>query len=187
MTYRQVSLHPTSQIAPNATIVGRVTIDAEALVLFNSVLRGDCNASISIGERTNLQEMCCIHVSEGFNCTVGDDVTVGHGAILHGCTIENSCLIGMGAVVMDGAHVGENSLVAAGALVTEGSVIPPRSLVMGHPAKIKRQLTDEEVANIARNAREYLSIGQELVATGLLWTGGTVPITAPTIALPIPS
>lgn len=183
MSYRQVSLHPLSRIAPNATILGNVTIGAESLVLFNSVLRGDCCARIVIGQQTNLQEMCCIHVSEGFDCIVGDGVTVGHGAILHGCTIANHCLIGMGAVVMDGAQVGEGSLVAAGALVTEGTIIPPRSLVMGHPAKVKRPLTDEEIAAMRKNAQEYVSVGQELVAEGLVWSGETVPVTAPTIAL----
>lgn len=183
MTYRHVTLDPTCYIAPNATLVGRVTIGAEALVLFNSVLRGDCNAHIIIGSKSNLQEMCCIHVSEGFDCKVGCGVTVGHGAILHGCTIENNCLIGMGAVVMDGAIIGENSLVAAGALVTEGTIVPAGSMVMGHPAKVKRSLTEEEIAGICHNAEEYLSVGRNLAAEGLLWTGNTVPITAPTIAL----
>lgn len=187
MTYRQVSLHPTSRIAPNATIVGNVTIGPESLVLYNSVLRGDCNAHIIIGSQTNLQEMSCVHVSEGFDCVIGNGVTVGHGAILHGCTIEDNCLIGMGAVVMDGAHIGENSLVAAGALVTEGVTIPPNSLVLGHPARVKRALTDEEIENIRKNAREYLSVGLKLVYDGLLWTGESVPITALSIALSMPS
>lgn len=187
MTYRHVSLHPTSQIAPNATIVGDVTIGPETLILFNSVLRGDCTARIIIGAQTNLQEMCCIHVSEGCDCVVGDGVTVGHGAILHGCTIEDNCLIGMGAVVMDGAHVGKNSLVAAGALVTEGTTIPPNSLVLGHPARVKRQLTSEEIEGIQKNAREYLCVGQDLVSDGLIWTGENVPITALSIALSTPS
>lgn len=187
MTYHQVLLHPTSSIAPNATIVGNVTVGAESLILFNSVLRGDCNARISIGERTNLQEMCCIHVSEGFDCVVGNGVTVGHGAILHGCTIEDNCLIGMGAVVMDGACVGENSLVGAGALVTQGMLVPPGSLVLGHPAKVKRQLTDEEIDGIRKNAIEYVSVGSTLATEGILWTGATVPITAQTIALSMTS
>ena len=187
MTYREVSLHPSSFIAPNATIVGNVTVGAESLVLYNSVLRGDCNAAIRVGERTNLQETCCIHVSEGFDCCVGNGVSVGHGAILHGCTIGDDSLIGMGAIVMDGAQVGECSLVAAGALVTEGRVIPPRSLVMGHPAKVVRELTDQEVKNIQKNAAEYIKIGYDLEKAGLVWTGETVPVTAATIALRVGS
>ena len=156
MSYRQVSLHPLSRIAPNATILGNVTIGAESLVLFNSVLRGDCCARIVIGQQTNLQEMCCIHVSEGFDCIVGDGVTVGHGAVLHGCRIEDNTLIGMGAIILNGARIGENCIVGAGALVTQNMVVPDDSLVLGNPAKIKRKVTEQEMEANRLNAKEYV-------------------------------
>jgi len=119
-------------------------------------VRGDVNY-IRIGDRSNIQDLTMVHVMRGTHPTVvGDDVTVGHSALLHGCTIGNVCLIGMGAQLMNGATVGDCSIVAAGALLTEGFVAPPRSLVMGRPARVKRELTDEEIETIRGYARRYV-------------------------------
>jgi carbonic anhydrase/acetyltransferase-like protein (isoleucine patch superfamily) len=147
-------IHESAFIAPNATVIGNVKIAASASVWFGAVVRGDIN-SISIGERSNIQDMCVVHVPSTANAVVGRDVTVGHGAILHGCRVGDNCLIGMGAVVMDNAEIGEDSIVGAGALVTQGAKIPPRSLVLGSPAKVIRELRPEEIAGISRSAEEY--------------------------------
>jgi gamma-carbonic anhydrase len=131
-----------------------VAIGAKAGIWFGAVVRGDSNA-IRIGAQTNIQDNSVLHVDHKHPLTVGDDVTVGHRAILHGCTIENRCLVGMGATIMNGAVIGADSIVGAGALVTEGTVVPPRSLILGVPAKVKRELTEDEVASIARSATLY--------------------------------
>jgi carbonic anhydrase/acetyltransferase-like protein (isoleucine patch superfamily) len=144
-------------VAPNATIVGAVTLGQRASVFYGAVLRGDMDA-ISIGDDTNLQDNVTMHVDTGKPATIGARVSVGHGAILHGCTVEDDCLIGMGATVLNGAVVGTGSLVAAGTVVLEGTVIPPRSLVAGVPGKVRRDITDEEFAKIQRNYRSYLEL-----------------------------
>ena len=141
-------IHPTAFIEESAQIIGDVTIGEQSSVWFNAVVRGDV-FYIRIGNRTNIQDGTVIHVTNGTHATIlEDEVTVGHNATLHGCHIERGCLIGMGSIVMDGVRVGAQSLVAAGALVSPGTQIPPRSLVMGAPARIKRPLTDEEVAGL---------------------------------------
>jgi carbonic anhydrase/acetyltransferase-like protein (isoleucine patch superfamily) len=142
-------------VAPGATIVGAVRLGERACVWYNAVLRAD-NEPIVIGERSNLQDNVSAHVDSGAPLTVGAGVSVGHNAVLHGCTIEDDVLIGMHATVMNGAVVGHDSLVAAGALITEGTVIPPRSLVAGVPGKVRRELTDDEVAHLRGNADVYL-------------------------------
>lgn len=142
-------------VAPGATVVGEVTLSAGASVWYGAVVRAD-NAPITIGPDSNLQDNVSAHVDTGFPLTVGARVSVGHNAVLHGCTIEDDVLVGMSATVMNGARVGSGSLIAAGAVVTQGAVIPPRSLVAGIPAVVRRQLTDDEVDGIARNAAGYL-------------------------------
>jgi len=141
-------IHPTAFVEESAQIIGDVTIGAHSSVWFGAVVRGDV-FHIRIGERTNVQDGTVIHVSNGTHATVlEDEVTVGHNVTLHGCHVERGSLVGIGSIVMDGCRVGEKSLVAAGALLSPGTVVPPRSLVMGFPARVKRQLTDEEVADL---------------------------------------
>lgn len=142
-------------VAPNASVIGKVRIAADANVWFGAVLRGDID-EIVLGERSNLQDNAVIHTEAGNPTIVGADVSIGHGAIVHGCVVENGCLIGMNATVLNGAVIGANSLVAAGALVLEGAVIPPRSLVAGVPGKVRRELTDEEVTGLLGNSARYV-------------------------------
>ncbi len=141
--------------APGSRLIGAVALHDRASVWYNAVLRAD-DEPIAIGERSNIQDNCSCHVDTGFPLTVGAGVSVGHNAVLHGCTIEDDVLIGMHATVMNGAVIGAGSLVAAGALVTAGTVVPSRSLVAGVPAKVRRELTEPEVAGIRRNAAVYL-------------------------------
>ena len=142
-------------LAPNASVIGQVRIAADANVWFGAVLRGDI-AEIVLGERSNLQDNAVIHTESGNPTIVGADVSIGHGAIVHGCIVEDGCLIGMNATVLNGAVIGAHSLVAAGALVLEGTVIPPRSLVAGVPAKVRRELSDDEVAGLLGNSARYV-------------------------------
>jgi carbonic anhydrase/acetyltransferase-like protein (isoleucine patch superfamily) len=143
-----------SWIAPTATVIGQATIGSETGIWYNAVIRAD-DAPISIGDGTNIQDGCVVHADPGSPTVIGSGVSVGHNAVLHGCTVADNVLVGMGAVIMNGAHVGADSLVAAGALVTEKMVVPPRSLIAGAPAKIRRELTDTEVENIRANAANY--------------------------------
>lgn len=147
----------TAWVAPNATLAGKVTLGERASVFYGAVLRGDMD-SITIGHDSNLQDNVTVHVDSGVPTTVGARVSVGHAAVLHGCTIEDDCLIGMSATVLNRAVIGAGSLVAAGSVVLEDSVIPPRSLVAGVPAKVRREITDEEFAKIQRNAQNYLEL-----------------------------
>ncbi len=182
MDYRRVAIHPQARVAPNATIIGDVTLEKDALVLFNATLRGDCGSRIVIGEGSNIQENCCVHVSAEAPCIVGKGVTIGHGAIVHGCTICDNCLVGMGAIVMDGAVIGENSIVAAGALVTGGTRVPAGSLVMGSPAKVRRELTAAEVEQNRASAAGYVAVGKDLVENGVICDGASLPAGLATIA-----
>jgi carbonic anhydrase/acetyltransferase-like protein (isoleucine patch superfamily) len=142
-------------VDPSAQVIGDVHIGAESSVWMNVVIRGDVHR-IRIGRRSNIQDLTMVHVMRETHPTIiGDEVTVGHSAVLHGCTIEDRCLIGMGAMLLNGSTIGHDSIVAAGSLVTEGTSIPPRSLVMGRPAKVKRPLTDDEVAEIRWYADNY--------------------------------
>lgn len=151
------SIDPSAWVAPGAVIVGNVRLEAGSSIWFNTVLRGDKEA-IVIGEGSNVQDNCAAHVAEGFPLTLGKRVSVGHGAVIHGSTIEDDCLIGMGSVVLDGAHIGTGSLVAAGAVVLGGTVVPPGSLVAGTPAKVRRQLSDEEKQGLIENAESYYNL-----------------------------
>lgn len=142
-------------IAPGAVVIGDVHLGANSSVWFNSVVRGDVY-HIRIGERVNIQDGTVIHVTTDTHATIiADDVTIGHRAVLHGCTLQSYCLIGMGAIVMDAAVIGERSLIGAGAVVTPGTVIPPRVLAMGAPAKVRRELTDDEIANLEHSPGHY--------------------------------
>jgi carbonic anhydrase/acetyltransferase-like protein (isoleucine patch superfamily) len=152
-------------VAPNATIIGKVTLGERASVFYGAVLRGDMDA-ISIGDDSNLQDNVTMHVDDGVPARIGARVSVGHAAVLHGCTVEDDCLIGMSATVLNRAVVGAGSLVAAGSVVLEGTVIPPRSLVAGVPAKVRREITDEEFAKIQQNAQRYLEISAAHRAAG---------------------
>ena len=157
-------IHPTAFIEESAQVIGDVQIGEQSSVWFNAVVRGDV-FYIRIGDRTNIQDGTVVHVTNGTHATVlEDEVTVGHNVTLHGCYIERGCLIGMGSIVMDEVRVGAQSLVAAGALLSPGTRIPPRSLVMGTPAKVTRPLTDEEVAGLDvfwKNYVEYTRVYKE--------------------------
>jgi len=147
---------PTAYVDQSAQVIGDVTLGPESSVWMNVVIRGDVH-HIRIGARTNIQDLTLIHVMRDAHPTViGDEVTVGHSAVIHGTTIEDRVLIGMGAVLLNGVHVGHDSIVAAGTLITEGTVIPPRSLVMGRPGTVKRTLSDEDVAEIRWYADNYV-------------------------------
>ncbi len=147
---------PSAYVDVSAQVIGDVTLGPESSVWMNVVIRGDVN-HVRIGARTNIQDLTLIHVMrDTFPTLIGDEVTVGHSAVIHGTTIEDRVLIGMGAVLLNGVHVGHDSIVAAGTLLTEGTVIPPRSLVMGRPGKVKRPLTDEDVAEIRWYADNYV-------------------------------
>jgi carbonic anhydrase/acetyltransferase-like protein (isoleucine patch superfamily) len=143
-------------IAPTATVVGRVRLDAGVGVWFGAVIRGD-GEPIVIGEDSNIQELVVVHTDPGFPVTVGSGCTVGHRAILHGCTVGDNCLIGMGAIVLNGARIGRDSLVAAGALIPEGREIPPGSLVLGMPGKVVRPLTADEIGRNRISASHYVA------------------------------
>ena len=151
-------------VAPNATIVGDVTIGDDSSIWFGTVVRGDVH-SIRIGARSNIQDNCVVHVTNGtWPTRIEDDVTIGHGVIAHGCTIRSGCLIGMGARLLDGCVIGEESLVGAGALVTEGMQVPPRSLVIGFPARVRRELTPGELEKLRQSPQNYVSYKNDYLA-----------------------
>lgn len=156
-------------IAPGAQVIGRVSLAQGVSIWFNAVLRAD-NEPITIGRDTNVQDGCVFHVDPGFPLVIGSDVTVGHKAILHGCSIGDGCLIGMGAVVMNGATIGESCLLGAGALVPEGKEVPPRSLVLGQPGKVVRTLDDATVQVIRAASARYRA-RQEQYRKGLREVG----------------
>ncbi len=149
-------VHSTAFVDDSAQVIGDVEIGEESSVWMTVVIRGDVHR-IRIGRRSNIQDGTVVHVMRGTHpTTVGDNVTVGHGALLHGCTIEDRCLIGIGAILLNGAHIGTGSIVAAGTLIVEEMKVPPRSLVMGSPGKVKRPLTDAEVESIQDLADRYV-------------------------------
>ena len=164
--YRGVypEVHPSAYVDETAQLIGHVSIGQDSSVWMNVVIRGDVNR-ITIGRRTNIQDGTVVHVMRDTHPTsIGDDVTIGHAAVVHGCTLHDRVLIGMGAMVLNGAHVGADSVVAAGTLVTEGTRIPPRSLVMGRPGTVKRPLTDDEVAEIRWYADNYVTYRLDYLA-----------------------
>lgn len=148
-------IEDSAWVAPNATVIGRVTLGAEVSIWYGAVLRADLE-TITIGARTNIQDGCVLHSDPGFPLTVGSGVSVGHNAILHGCTVGDDVLVGMGATVLNGAVIGAGSLIAANALIPEGAQIPPGSLVAGVPGKVRRELGEAERDGITLNAAVYL-------------------------------
>lgn len=162
------SIGEKTWIAPSADVIGEVECGEDCSIWFGCVVRGDVHY-IKIGNRTNIQDLSMIHVthykkenrSDGNPTIIGDDVTVGHRVMLHGCTIEDACLIGMSATILDGAVIGKESIVGAGALVTKGKVFPPRSLIMGSPAKVVRELSDEEVKELYASASRYVKFKED--------------------------
>ena len=157
-SYRSIhpTVHPSAFVDASAQVIGDVHLGAESSVWMNVVVRGDVHY-IRIGARTNIQDLTMVHVMRETNPTViGDNVTIGHGAVVHGCTIEDRCLIGMGAILLNGCVVGTGSIVAAGTLIPEGMVVPPGSMVMGVPGKVRRALTPEEDASIKWYADNYV-------------------------------
>jgi len=160
-------------IAKSADVIGNVTMGEECAVWFGCVVRGDVHR-IEIGDRTNIQDLSMIHVthykkpdmSDGHPTIIGSDVTIGHRVMLHGCTIGDACLIGMSATILDGAVIGKESIVGAGALVTKNKVFPPRSLIMGSPAKAVRTLTDDEVKELYASAQRYVAFKEDFRVAG---------------------
>jgi carbonic anhydrase/acetyltransferase-like protein (isoleucine patch superfamily) len=158
-------IDPTAYIDQSAQVIGDVEIGEESSVWMNVVIRGDVN-HIRIGRRSNVQDGTIVHVMHDTHPTViGDEVTIGHGAIVHGCTIEDRVLIGMGAILLNGARVGADSIVAAGSLVPEGVVIPPRSLAMGSPAKVRKTLSEADVASIREYSANYVRYRLDYMVT----------------------
>jgi carbonic anhydrase/acetyltransferase-like protein (isoleucine patch superfamily) len=153
------TIDPSAWVAPNATLIGQVTLAENSSVFYGAVLRADV-ATITLGAGSNLQDNVTVHCDSGVPTTVGAGVSVGHAAVLHGCTIEDDCLIGMTATVLNGAVIGAGSLVAAGAVVLEGTLVPPGSLVAGVPAKVRRALTEEEREGLKENARHYVGYAE---------------------------
>ncbi|QGZ47830.1 gamma carbonic anhydrase family protein [Streptomyces sp. QHH-9511] len=156
---KEPKVDPTAFTAPTSVVLGDVTLGARVSVWYHAVLRADCGP-IAVGEDSNIQDNCTVHVDPGFPVTIGARVTVGHNATVHGCTVEDDVLVGMGATILNGARVGAGSLVAAQALVPQGMEIPPGSLVAGVPAKVRRPLTEEEQAGIRLNAEMYLHLAK---------------------------
>jgi carbonic anhydrase/acetyltransferase-like protein (isoleucine patch superfamily) len=150
-------LHENVFVVDSAIIIGDVEIGKDSSVWFNTVIRGDVNY-IRIGERTNIQDLSMLHVEKGlYPLVIGNEVTIGHSVTLHGCRIKDRCLIGMGVIILNNAEIGEESIIGAGSLITEHTVIPPRSLVIGSPGRVKRQVTEEELSWINRSAQNYLN------------------------------
>ena len=152
-------LDPESWVAPNAIVIGEVILARQASLWWNVVVRGDRDL-LTIGERSNVQDNCVLHTDAGLKLTIGRNVTIGHSVTLHGCTIGDESLIGIGATLLNNVVIGKNSMVGAGTLVPPGKVFPERSLILGSPAKLVRELTDEEVARLPGSAERYVKIAQ---------------------------
>ncbi|MBO0811457.1 MAG: gamma carbonic anhydrase family protein [Microlunatus sp.] len=154
---RTPAIHPSAWLAPNATVIGEVTLEQDSSVYYGAVVRADM-AEVRLGVGSNLQDNVVVHTDFGHPSLIGNGVSVGHLAVIHGCTIADNVLIGMGAKILNGAQIGTGSLVAAGTVVLEGTVIPPRSLVAGIPGKVRRELSDAEVDKVITNAQHYLDL-----------------------------
>ncbi|MBI5683029.1 MAG: gamma carbonic anhydrase family protein [Deltaproteobacteria bacterium] len=153
-------IHPTVYIEENAQIIGDVAIGEHSSIWCGAVLRGDVHF-IKVGNRTNIQDNSVLHGTKGvWPVVLGHDITIGHNVTLHGCVIKDRCLIGMGSIILDGVEIGEECIIGAGALITEKTIIPPRSLVLGMPAKVVRQIKDEEVERILRSAKNYIEYSE---------------------------
>ena len=156
---------PTANIARDAVVMGDVEIGNEACVLFHAVVRAD-EAKIVIGKRSNIQDNCTVHVDKGFPAVIGDWVTVGHNAVIHGCTIGDGTVIGMGSIILNGARIGKECMIGAGSLVLQGQEIPDGCLAVGSPARVKRPLTEDEIRHLYENSRAYVETGKRLREEG---------------------
>lgn len=168
MAYKGIRpvIHETVFIVDSAIVIGDVEIGEHSSIWFNAVVRGDVNY-IRIGSRTNVQDNSSLHVTNGTHpLIIGSEVTIGHSVTLHGCTVKDRCLIGMGAILLDGSVIGEDSVIGAGTLVKEGMVVPPRSLVVGLPGRVARELTAEEVARIKKSAANYIEYARDYTEQG---------------------
>ena len=157
---RAPTIDPTAWLAPTAVVIGQASIGADASIFYGAVVRADM-AEIWLGPGSNLQDNSVVHTDFGFPTRIGAGVSVGHAAVVHGCTVEDDCLIGMNATVLNGAVIGAGSLVAAGSVVLQGTRIPPRSLVAGVPGKVRRELADDEYAGLMRNAEHYRALAAQ--------------------------
>lgn len=155
-----MKIHETARIARGAVVYGDVIIGEKSSIWYNAVVRGD-DGIISIGRYSNIQDNCTVHLDAGHEVKIGDYVTIGHGALIHGCTIGNNCLIGMGAIILNGAVIEDNCIIGAGTLVTQSRVIPKGSMVIGNPGKIVRELTEKETEGIMSNALHYAEKSME--------------------------
>ncbi|MBN2796683.1 MAG: gamma carbonic anhydrase family protein [Clostridia bacterium] len=158
LSYRshEPKIHDSCFVAPSSDIIGKVTMKEDASIWYGAVIRGDV-ATIEIGERTNVQDNVTIHVANGYPTLIGNDVTIGHNAVVHGCTIGNRVLIGMGAIVLDGAVIEDDVIIGAGALIPPGKVIPSKSLVVGSPGKVVRNLDEEALEGLLKSANIYVT------------------------------
>ncbi len=168
ITFKGIKPRLTSgcYVAPNAIVLGDVEMGKDSNIWFNCVVRGDIE-KIVIGESTNIQDGCILHTSDGTPLTIGKEVTVGHGAIIHGCTIGDSCLVGMGSIVMDGAVIGKNSLIAAGSIVPPGKKYPDGSFIQGIPGRLKRELSKDEIENYSSHYKHYIKYKEDYKENGL--------------------
>ncbi|MGC4015737.1 MAG: gamma carbonic anhydrase family protein [Luteolibacter sp.] len=157
------SIPASAYVAASADVIGRVTLGEESSIWYHAVLRGDIN-EITIGPRSNIQDNVVVHLADDYGCHVGELVTVGHSAVIHACTIKDEVLVGMGAIILDGAVIGERSIIGAGALVTGGTVIPPGSLVIGSPAKVVRTLSLDEQSKVKSWAEKYVMVSRKYLA-----------------------
>jgi len=163
---RQPRVPASAFIAPSADVLGDVTLGEESSVWYQAVIRGDINR-IVVGPRSNIQDGAVVHLADDFPALIGELVTVGHKAVVHACTIDNEVLVGMGAIVLDGAEIGARSIIGAGALVTGGTKIPPGSLVVGAPARVRRTLSLDEQAAVKTWAEKYVAVSRHYLALGL--------------------
>jgi carbonic anhydrase/acetyltransferase-like protein (isoleucine patch superfamily) len=154
---RSPKIHESAFVAWNAEVSGDVELAEGASAWYGATLRGDV-AAIRIGARSNVQDGAVVHVDSGVDCVIGEEVTVGHGAIVHACVVGDRCLVGMGAIILDRAEIGEECIVGAGALVTQGKRFPPRSMILGSPAKVVRELTSDEIASLGAHSRGYAEL-----------------------------
>jgi len=157
------SIDKTCFLADNCRVIGRVSLGKNVNIWYGAILRGDVNY-IEVGENTNIQDNCVVHVDSKFPTIIGKNVTIGHGAIVHGCTISDNVLIGMGSIILDGAYIEENVIIGAGALVPPGKRIPKNSLVVGSPGKVVRQLSDEEIEKLQISANNYVNLSKEYLS-----------------------
>ena len=158
-------------VEDTAVVIGDVVMGEDCSIWFHAVVRGDVNY-IRIGDRTNVQDLCMLHVTHDTHpLVIGSDVTIGHHVVLHGCTVKDRVLIGMGAIIMDGAVIGEDCVVGAGALITENTIVPPRSLILGSPAKVKRAVTGKELAWIKESAQNYIQYARQYLNDPVKTTG----------------